>query len=299
MLKRIQSICYKGCRIGYISDTHIETRNNKKAYINNLVSKENSFDILVLAGDIGNPFCRGNYYHKFLEMCTNLADNVLLIAGNHEYYSSSTLKKFSSISRYSMNQTICKIQNVCDTINQTNAALAPYRGRIRFLENSVFHYSNKENNTNIKFIGATLWSDIDAEYEKEISRCINDYHLILGFTPNLSRELFNKSQEYINNKIHQVKTEEPECGTVVITHHAPTMKGVWDPIYDTNKSLSSAFGSQFKFSTPHRPDYWIFGHTHYDCCHYSEELGTKLLSNQVGYVSEMFDKEENIKEVCQ
>jgi len=299
MLKRIQSICHKGCRIGYISDTHIETRNNKRAYINNLLSGENSFDILVLAGDIGDPFCRGNYYQKFLEGCTYLADNVLLVAGNHEYYASSTLKKLNSFNRYSMNQTYCKLQHMCDTINQTNAALAPYRGRVYILENSTFDYRNKEQNSKIRFIGATLWSDIDPEYEKQITRFINDYHLILGFTPELSRELFTRSQSFINNKIHQTKEEDPECRTVVITHHAPTMKAVWNPIYDTDKTLSSVFGSKFQFTTPHRPDYWIFGHTHYDCNHYSEELGCHLLSNQVGYVSEMIDSQENIKSNAQ
>jgi len=297
MLKEIRSICHKGCRIGYISDTHIETRNNKKAYINNLLTGEKMFDILVLAGDIGDPFCRGNYYQKFIEGCTNLADNVLLIAGNHEYYSSSTLKKFSLTSRYTMNQISCKIQSICDSINQTNADVAPYRGRVNFLENSCFHYKNKEQNANIIFIGTTLWSDIDVEYEKEISSNINDYHLILGFTPKLSRELFNKSQKYINHKICEFKTENPDSSIIIISHHAPTTKNVWNPMYDSNKTLNSAFGSNFNFTTHYRPDYWIFGHTHYDCYHYSKELGCHLLSNQVGYASEILNKQDNIKEV--
>lgn len=295
MLKRIQSICHKGCRIGYISDTHIETRNNKKAYINNLLSGENSFDVLVLAGDIGDPFCRGNYYHKFLEGCTRISDNVLLVAGNHEFYSSATLQKFNSFNRFSMSQTITKIQHMCDTINQTNAALAPSRGRVRFLDNSIFQYQNKVENTSIKFLGSTLWSNIDAEYESVIRRYINDYHLILNFTPNLSRELYTASQSFINESITRIKSEDPDSSVVVITHHAPSKSGVWDPMYDSNPSLNSAFGSQFKFTTSYRPDYWIFGHTHYDCDHFSDEMGCHLLSNQVGYVSEMIDKQENIK----
>lgn len=295
MLKRIQSICHKGCRIGYISDTHIETRNNKKAYINKLLSGENSFDVLVLAGDIGDPFCLGNYYQKFLEGCTYLADNVLLVAGNHEYYASSTRINFNPFNRYSMNQTLCKLQHMCDTINQTSAALASHRGRIHFLENSTFCYKNKETNSNIAFIGTTLWSMIDKSYETEIQKRISDYHLILGFSPELSRALFYKSQQYINDMITQVKKQGSDNGVVVITHHAPTTRAVWDPIYDTNSNLNSAFGTNFEFNSSYRPDYWIFGHTHYDCDHFNEDMRCHLLSNQVGYVSEMIDKQHNIK----
>jgi len=249
----------------------------------------------VLAGDIGDPFCRGNYYQKFLEGCTHLADNVLLVAGNHEFYSSATFKKFSSVSRFSMSQTMTKIQHMCDTINQTNAALAPSRGRIRFLENTVFQFRNKQENTSIRFIGSTLWSNIDIEYESVIQRHINDYHMILNFTPNLARELYKNSQRFINESIRSIKTEDPDCSVIVITHHAPTKRGVWDPQYDSNPSLSSAFGSEFKFTTLYRPYCWIFGHTHYDCNHFSNEMGCYLLSNQVGYVSEMIDEKESIK----
>jgi predicted phosphodiesterase len=295
MLKQIQRLCHKGCRIGYISDTHIEARNNKRAYINSLLSGENTFDVLVLAGDIGDPFCKGNYYQKFLEACTYLADNVLLVAGNHEYYSTASLQKFSSFNRFSMSQTVTKIQHICDTINQTNAALAPYRGRVRFLENSIFHYRNQQENTSIRFVGATLWSNIDIEHESFVKRHINDYHLILNFTPSLSRELFKTSQKFINDSLEETKSEDSDCSVIVITHHAPTKRGVWNPVYDSNPILSSAFGSQFKFTTAYRPDYWIFGHTHYDCRHFSEELGCNLLSNQVGYVSEMMEKQEDIK----
>ena len=64
-------------RICYISDLHLEFRDE-------YFDINNEADILILSGDIGNPY--EDIYINFLIKISNNFDKIILITGNHEYY---------------------------------------------------------------------------------------------------------------------------------------------------------------------------------------------------------------------
>ena len=104
MFRRLAYLCHKNVKIGYISDVHSELRKTHDAIAH--INSERC-DILVLAGDIGNPFKQDNSYIRFLEACTEKAQHTLVVAGNHEYYQGN---------RFSIGQTKTKILSICDLI---------------------------------------------------------------------------------------------------------------------------------------------------------------------------------------
>lgn len=272
MIRNTAFLLCKGINIGYISDVHSEFVKSAKCLRH---VGERKCDVLLLAGDIGDPFSHSSSYRRFLEACTGIAKHTLVLAGNHEYYQNN---------RYSMTQTKTKITSLCRAVDASNEG-RPQCGTIRFMDNEVFTYKDQESQQSVRFICSTLWSDVSKENEGLIYNKINDYGCIMGFTPNRSRELFNTASHFINENL----TDSDGASTttdIVVTHHAPTPFGVSDPKF-IDSPLSSAFSSVFKYSPNKRPPYaWIFGHTHYNVARYDTDLRTILLSNQIGYPGE-------------
>jgi Icc-related predicted phosphoesterase len=283
---------HEGIKIGFISDIHLEFRNYHH-WLQHFNYNTSKCDIIVLAGDIGNPFHQSNYYQRFLEKCSTQAKHTLLVAGNHEFYQKH---------KYSMIQTKNKLKLLCSLINERNERdnfvdFTSNNGNVHFLDNSVFTYMNPNNNTPIQFIGSTLWSNVSKEHENTIYNSINDYSQIMEFTPSLSRQLYIRSSEFINKQLQQCQTiqtkQEQETNisttnttsSIVITHYPPSTTNVSDPKYNGSK-LNSAFSTDFTFTTKNRPLAWIFGHTHYNVERFDDVLGTTLLSHQAGYPNE-------------
>lgn len=280
MIRNTAFLLCRGIRIGYISDVHTEVNHLKSLeYVGN-----RNCDVLVLAGDIGDPFAYNNSYKKFLEACTGIAKHTLVLAGNHEYYQGG---------RYSTAQTKTKISTLCTIIGATNDSKPNY-GSIRFMDNAVFTYDIPSSKHSIRFICSTLWSDISRakEEEEKIRNGINDYKRIMGFTPERSRELFKRSSAFINESLTSLDSSTHSSDStrvttdIVVTHHAPTTIDVSNPKF-TGSPLSSAFSSDFAYDPNRQPPYaWIFGHTHHNVARYDRNLSTTLLSNQVGYPGE-------------
>ena len=76
-------------KMQYLSDLHIELmhKNNFKILCYKIVPK---CDILVLAGDIGNPLHQN--YKSFLQLVGDKFKKVFLVMGNHEYYKNDIVK---------------------------------------------------------------------------------------------------------------------------------------------------------------------------------------------------------------
>ena len=272
MIRTAASLLCKGATIGYISDVHSEFHKGGKAVQH--LGRSNC-DVLVLAGDIGNPFSHDGSYRKFLEACTGTAKHTLVMAGNHEYYQGN---------RYSMSQTKMKMTSVCGSINSSNLV-----GKVHFIDNDAFVYQVPESGHKIRFICSTLWSDISKEHEFDVYKSIRDYELIMGFTPSLSRKLYRDSCEFINERLMDAEWQGHDRTNIVVTHHAPSTTGVSAPCY-LGSPLTSAFATDFKYfggkAQAHPPYAWIFGHTHFNVARWDTQLGTILLSNQVGYPGE-------------
>ena len=142
-------------RIRYISDLHLEFIKPNK--IQNFIKKivplkypnqtSSNTEVLVLAGDIGNPFQEN--YHIFMQHISKNFKKTYCIAGNHEYYGNKKIE---------------------DTREHLINYFKQY-DNISFLDNQIEIYEN------YRFIGTTMWSHINnPEYE------INDVYSIPGMT---------------------------------------------------------------------------------------------------------------------
>ena len=119
-------------KIRYLSDLHLEfIKPNKIERFLRQIPSGDTYEICILAGDIGNPY-QPNYdiFMKFIS--TNFI-KTFVIPGNHEYYHKTK------------------------TIQETNDFLKHYFQQFHnmsFLNNSYEIYEN------YCFVGTTLWSKI-------------------------------------------------------------------------------------------------------------------------------------------
>lgn len=148
-------------KIQYISDIHLEFLDNIRftKFIKPIGN------ILILAGDIGNPY--EQLYEEFLNYISTIFDKIFIITGNHEYYNK----------KHTIEEVNTKIQSI---VNQfTN---------ITFLNNSYEDYLG------YRFIGTTLWSNVN-------SSLINDFKCINGMTIDYYNNLHNISIKFIKEQL--------------------------------------------------------------------------------------------------
>ena len=102
-------------------------------------------DVVILAGDIGNP-----YHDNYINLLNKLSlthEKVFVVSGNHEYYNNN------------IEETDLYLSNLCED-------------NVHFLQKQSIIYKN------VKFIGCTLWSDPD----QSLCKYINDFAKIQNFT---------------------------------------------------------------------------------------------------------------------
>lgn len=150
-------------KVYYISDLHLEFLNSSK--IEKIIHKmgKHSDDILILAGDIGNPF--SSTYKTFLQTISTMFEKVFIILGNHEYYGNyifATEQYFKKV---------CKECNVVGLINES----VLYNG--------------------YKIIGSTLWSNVTGRSS------INDTEKIIGMTKNIYNKMHQECVNYIMSEL--------------------------------------------------------------------------------------------------
>lgn len=243
-------------KLQIVSDIHLEF---PKTY-ENLPPIEPIAPYLALLGDIGYP--SQPIYKKFLLECAKKFKKVFVLAGNHEYYNAEY---------YSTNQ---QIKNICDSHNN-----------LIFLEKTSWVCPEEQ----VRICGTTLWSYIPEQLEKQAMLAMNDYHVckikdvngIRNFTTKDTVKWFNESLNWIKSELKQA--EQLNQTVVMLTHHAPLVSGTSHPRYDGNW-LNCAFATNLDdlFGKPIHT--WAFGHTHYN----SDRVikGTRLVSNQIGYIRE-------------
>lgn len=153
--------------IKYISDLHLEFRNTKQ--IDQILKVIGSGEVLILAGDLGNPY--SNHYRTLLLYAMNNFEKVLCICGNHEYYNNN------------VNQTDKKFNELCVSYNIVN------------MNQNTIEYKG------VRFIGVPLWSPVSRPCDLQCdTRYIKDLN-------NESRnELYKQHFKYIQDNI---KTDKP------------------------------------------------------------------------------------------
>lgn len=112
--------------IKFISDLHLEFCNKKE--ICNIFDTIGSGEILILAGDIGDPF--EQYYSHLFEHVSKNYEKVFCICGNHEYYG------------HRIDKTNKKFNELCNKYGIIN------------MNQGMINYKN------VRFIGTPLWSHV-------------------------------------------------------------------------------------------------------------------------------------------
>jgi Icc-related predicted phosphoesterase len=223
-------------------------------------------DVVVLAGDIASG-AEGVEWAK-----REFTQPVVIICGNHEHYK----------------------RNLRETVRACREAAAG--SHVHFLENDAVVISG------VRFLGCTLWTDLDLFGEDERQRCsiyvsnfITDFKVI-GYGPedrNLLRKKLKPSEMrwiHLQSRawLEERFAEGFDGDTVVVSHHLPSVRSVAERFLgnEPESLLSAAFASRMDGEIERwKPRLWIHGHAH-DSCDYT--IGaTRVLCNPRGYPGEM------------
>lgn len=254
-------------RCHYLSDLHLESECFRY--------KLPKGDVLIIAGDLCHARCldlaRTDKYStaqrdrvmRFIdEARTNFA-HVLLIAGNHEHYDG--------------------------VFEETAPLLRRHLPGVTVLDDETVEIEG------VRFFGSTLWSDFEGGSEA----CMNGVRRRMGeFFFVKTRRLDSGGNETLakfrpedafaaHEKAWAALTGTVAAGmgkpTVIITHHAPSMKGL-NPKFAGN-GLDGAYASALDVSieTFEGVPVWVHGHTHIARTY---RIGaTSVRSNALGFAS--------------
>ena len=229
------------------SDLHLEFGIDFK------LPKDLNADLMILAGDI----ITFRDYEPFTQLLSDWEKPVLLVAGNHEYYTNTPMEE----ENYRFSEW-----------------LSAKHPNVTFLQDEAITIDG------VNFFGGTMWTDFNQASKKamlEAQMQMNDYKLIRKergkrLKPSDTVDMHN----VFVDKINQWFARGLIGPRVVITHNAP----IANPKTKYKDSpLEPAFNSldMIAIIEKHQPDLWVYGHTH-ECD--NQKLGkTQIISNQLGY----------------
>ena len=239
-------------KIQYASDLHLEFYENSNYLKNNPLKPVG--DILVLAGDI-ECLNRDHFFNNsFWNYVSDNFKEVVVAAGNHEFYTSY------------------------DLANIRNGKICSVRRNVNYYYNSLLHIGN------VSLIVSPLWSYIPVEQATSVKNGVSDFHRIYFNGSKLTVNEFNCEHERCLNFIKSSVTESAKAlnnRIVVVTHHVPSFE-LSSPDY-AGSQISGAFTTELaNYIETSQIDYWIYGHSHRNI---NKVIGkTKCVSNQLGYV---------------
>ncbi len=229
-----------------ISDIHTE---NYKT-LEDLPLSLPKANILILAGDIGNPRFFPEIYEKFLETVRPNYEKIILVAGNHEYYNVSDEKK-TTLQNFT--ETHRALKNICDKHN------------VIFLNRDTVIING------VMFIGCTLWSNINMK----AFELMNESDTV--FTRKLH---YNMAFTEDYNFLEKVLRNNPECPKIVITHHLPSNQ-LNHPRFIEHPCNSGFYTDILETLCMTNVSHWFCGHTHENS---TKKIGNcQFIVNPVGY----------------
>lgn len=233
-------------RLNILSDLHLGQAG--------LPLPETDADIVVLAGDISRP-------RQAIDWASRFEKPVLYVPGNHEFYGGA------------LGATVSQLRELA-------------RGTpVHILDNDEIQLGG------VRFLGSTLWNDFNLYgagqvRDQAISQAlgfIRDFVRIqsdaipgTNLAPPELEALFAANRAWLQHKL-----DTPFDGpTVVITHHAPSVKSI-HPRFE-GSLINTCFVSDSEYLMgADRAALWIHGHTH-DSFDY-QVAGTRVICNPRGY----------------
>ena len=193
--------------------------------------------ILILAGDVcpvENPL-----FKAFIAWCSRHWHTVIFTAGNHEYYcKEQVITPHADID--------CRIQSIAEKL-----------GNIIYLQHGAKYTIP---NTNITFIGTTLWSHIDEAIHDEIREKKGEYRYIYNSENTHIGPHDITAFHTVQKALLRTAIESTQGRLVVITHHIPTER-LLEPEY-RQEGWRSCYASEDDDLFSKRIHTWICGHGH-------------------------------------
>jgi predicted phosphodiesterase len=233
--------------IHILSDIHLELLPKKTCHVTTIVENLPSCEVLVLAGDIGNPFDKN--YREFMEYVSQKFKLVIVIAGNHEYYT-------SKLTMFEIEEQISRV--ISEFFN------------IVFLQQDTFVYKN------IKFFGCTLWSSIPPK------KLTNDFYKIVDMTPEKYNTIHNDHKRWLYSELINTPSEFKK---VVITHHLPSFDLLSSFDVGLDGDVVYFYSSTIDYID--LVDVWLCGHYHKPCRVTIKNCDCYI--NPVGYIGQRTD----------
>jgi DNA repair exonuclease SbcCD nuclease subunit len=236
-------------RLQLVSDLHLElVKNPFEVSFESILTP--SAEILLLPGDIGNPFY--DIFQDFMKWCSEKFERVFYVPGNHEYYNGKPMPK-----------VLKQIFDVTFSLDN-----------VHVLHNDSLSLDIGEDK--LAFIGTTLWSYIPDDKIKLVEFVINDFYRIHEFTAERYNQLHSESVKYLREELQKYRGRK--C--IVITHHLPSYQCIHEKYGSCD--YNCAFASSLEELMKHENlKLWAFGHSHA-----SMSLtinGTHCISNPLGY----------------
>jgi predicted phosphodiesterase len=240
-------------RLLILSDLHLELWREHAPRIAPAVSKP---DVVVLAGDI-------NIGAKAVPWASETFQGlpVLYVHGNHELYG----------------------KNLEDAQSEIMAACQA-AGNVHFLNCVEFQVGQ------IRFLGATLWTDFRLFGDDERQACMREAEAVMTDYKRirLAQKGYRKLRAADTAQFHSVQKswlrqkldEQFDGQTVVITHMAPTMKSVSD---EYSHALASAAYASRLDDMVEKANLWIHGHTHSSADYHIGKC--RVVCNPCGYMT--------------
>ena len=261
-------------KIRTVSDLHLGTKDT--FFFKDIDPDET----LLLAGDICVYEVTSHLLTNFLKKCCASFRQVVMICGNHEYYS------------HLMNE----VEDVLNVLHKQDGYENFY-----YLQNSVVEIDN------VVIIGATLWTDYnknDHTFELMIVKEIRDYccikHLAgpennerVNFSTYHAKQLHKESVEFIEKSLKEYKNFDK---VIVMTHHAPCEKSVAAK-YKSDPTNGAYYSDLSNLILDNKIDIWIHGHMHNNSDYMLGD--TQIICNPRGYISDgnydLFDSSLNLE----
>lgn len=229
-------------------------------------------DVLILAGDcLIASMTKGhtefaNRFNEFFSKCNDLFANIIVIAGNHEFYKGHWYKSLDVLREF-----YAKFNN------------------ITFLEQDSIQINN------VTFVGGTMWTNMnngDPLTIVHVPTQLNDFRVIRHDKRNyrklLPKDVMARYYE-TENIFHRLINESLTDKVVVVTHHCPTTKSVSDEHKHDHLTNGAYVNNLSNFILDHvKIKYWCCGHTHW--AHEYSIGQCTVICNPRGYHSKFTDE---------
>lgn len=241
-------------RVRLLSDTHLPDDPNliedDVPYIKVTPKNVSSDEILILLGDIGNPYAVP--YKRLLQKARSVHSRVILVPGNHEYY--QDVRDIASVNEHL--DILCKETGVI------------------FLNRKTVEFDG------IKFVGATCWPKISDSVYSSLKK--EGYSLVTRVKKNgnsLDSSDFKQLHDQDLKFIEQETSFDLLKTCVVLTHYPPD-PCLLDEQHEHSPVLSVHYNEDGLYTVKgQNTKIWMCGHTHTGRRYWAKQQSILLVTN--------------------